>query len=129
MSRTYRVLCLSHDPAIVIERDWHRPEGAEEAVAAGIDGHPLCDLIIGAFSYPLVEVGCPASRHQPTKLPCCHGGTSWVDRDWLRVLAAGYQTTDPLVEAAVKKAYTTCWPWDRLLRLRDELDFQLREAS
>ncbi|MFD3740460.1 hypothetical protein [Streptomyces sp. NPDC058629] len=128
MSSTYRVLCLSHDPAMVIDRDWHRPEGAEEAVAAGIDGHPHCDLIIGAFSYPLVRIGCPTTRHQPAKLPCCHGGTSWVDRDWLRVLAAGYQTTDPLVEAAVKKAHTMCWPWERLLRLREELALQLREA-
>lgn len=129
MSSTYRILCLSHNPALIIDGEWHRPAGAEEALAAGVEGHPHCDLIIGAFSYPLVEVGCPATRHQPAKLPCCHGGTSWVDRDWLRVLSAGYQTTDPFVEAAVKQAYTTCWPQERLMRLREELDLQMREAA
>lgn len=126
MSSTYYVLCMSHDPAIQLDGSHHWPEGAAEAVAAGVDGHEHCDLAIGSYSYPLVEVGCPASRDQPAKLRCSHAGTTWVDRDWLRLLAAGYQTTDPLVEAAVKEVSNLCWPWVRLRRLRVELDIGLR---
>ncbi|CAM5625581.1 hypothetical protein STENM36S_03965 [Streptomyces tendae] len=129
MSSSYHVLCLSHDPTIIAGEYGHRPEPALEAIAAGIDGHARCDLVVGRYSYPLVEVGCPASRDQPAKLGCCHGGPVWLDRDWLRLLTAGYQTTDPLVEAAVKKVSSLCWPWERLRRLRMELDVELRERS
>lgn len=125
MSSSYYILCLSHDPAIQLA-DYNRPELAVEAVAAGVDGHPHCDLAIGRYSYPLVEVGCPASRDQPAKLRCCHSGPKWVDTDWLRLLAAGYQTTDPLVEATVKRVSALCWPWRRLQRLHVELGIDLR---
>ncbi|MEV5677046.1 hypothetical protein [Streptomyces sp. NPDC052179] len=36
----------------------------------------------------------------------------------LRLLAAGYQSDDPAVQAAVKAGRFSCWPWDRLRRLR-----------
>ncbi|MEC4016108.1 hypothetical protein [Streptomyces sp. H27-D2] len=129
MSSSYHVLCLSHDPSIIASEYGHRPEPALEAITAGIDGHTGCDLVVGRYSYPLVEVGCPATRDQPAKLRCCHGGPQWIDRDWLRLLAAGYQTTDPLVDAAVKKVSGLCWPWERLRRLRFELEVELREPS
>lgn len=130
MSSTYRILCLSHDPALVVETpDWNRPEPAEAAIRDGIDGHRTCDLMIGRYSYPLVGVCCPASRDQPAKLRCCHGGPQWIDRDWLRLLAAGYQTTDPLVEAEVKRSSDSCLPWERLRRLRDELDLTVKETT
>lgn len=122
MSSTYRILCLSHDPATT-HGEYRSPNDAQTAIAVGVDGHPNCDLLIGRFSYPLVEAGCPASRHQPAKLRCCHGGTVWADADVLRLLAAGYQSQDEAVRAAMKQFEFRCWSWERLRRLRDELGF------
>ncbi|MEU9557987.1 hypothetical protein [Streptomyces fumanus] len=122
MSSTYRLLCVSHDPAL-IEGEYASSTEAEEALVGGLEGHQQCDMLIGRFSYPLVEVGCPASRHQPATLRCCHGGTEWADADWLRLLAAGYQSSDPGVTATVARLRLPCWPWDRLRRLREELGF------
>jgi hypothetical protein len=128
MSSTYRILCLSHDPALIIETpDWNRPHQAEEAIHTGIEGHTTCDLAIGRYSYPHVTLGCPATRNQPANLRCCHNATDWTDSDWARLLAAGYQTTDPLVQTAVTQIRGLCWPWERLKRLRLELDLTIKE--
>lgn len=123
MSSTYRILCLTHDPAIIIDTpdDWNRPEPAEEAIQAGLAEHPHCDLVIGRYSYPLVELGCPATRDQPANLPCCHGSTQWTGKDWLLLLAAAYQSDDPAVRQAVKDGGHYCLPPERLNRLRHEL--------
>lgn len=129
MSSSYHVLCLSHDPSIIASEHGHRPEPALEAIAAGVDGHAGCDLVVGRYSYPLVGACCPASPDQPAKLRCSHGRPQWIDRDWLRLLAAGYQTTDSLMEAEVKRSGDSCWPWERLRRLCVELDVELREPS
>lgn len=128
MSSTYRILCLSHDPATTTG-DYRSREAAEAAISHGVDGHPNCDLSIGRYSYPLVEAGCPATKHQPANLRCCHGGTAWVDADWLRLLAAGYQTEDPAVQAAVSELRQHCWSWERLRRLRDELGITVEQEQ
>lgn len=130
MSSTYRILCLSHDPAIVVDTpDWNRPEQAEEAIHAVIAGHEGCDLMIGRYSYPLVELGCPPTRDQPVKLHCCHGSTLWTDKDWLLLLAAAYQSSDPGVLKAVGELRRSCLPWERLRRLRVELGVTVKEQS
>lgn len=129
MSSNYHVLCLSHDPSLVVGEYGNRPEPALEAIGAGIEGHAGCDLVVGRYSYPLVAVCCPASRDQPAKLRCCHGGPSWVDRDWLRLLAAAYQSTDPLMAVEVKRSARSCWPWERLRRLRLELEIGLQVSG
>lgn len=130
MSSTYRILCLSHDPALVIDTpDWNRPEQAEAAIAEGINGHAACDLVIGRYSYPLVELGCPPSRYQPVKLRCTHGGTKWTDKEWLLLLAAAYQSEDPAIQQAIKAGYHYCLPWERLKRLRDELQLTIKETT
>lgn len=121
MSSAYRVLCLSHDPAIVAsDPGYHRREQAEEAIRVGVEEHRDCDLLIGRFSYPLVEVGCPP---RPS---CHHGGTEWVDSDWLRLLAAAYQSQDEAVRAATRQSEFRCWSWERLRRLRDELGITVK---
>ncbi|NUS26083.1 MAG: hypothetical protein HOV92_17925 [Streptomyces sp.] len=129
MSSTYYILCLSHDPAITVnDPGYNRPEEAEEAIRDRPSGHEHCDLMIGRYSYPLVELGCPASRDQPRHLhPGVHGSTKWVDKDWLLLLAAAYQSTDPTMREAIKAGHHHCLPWDRLRRLRVELDITVKE--
>lgn len=134
MSSNYSVLCLSHDPAIIVhDPGFNRPEQAEAAIRDGITGHEDCDLMIGRYSYPLVELGCPAHKYQPgvvrpNGITCCHGHTDWVDRDWLWILAAAYQSPDPDMRAAIEKGHRQqCLPWERLRRLRVELGITVRE--
>jgi hypothetical protein len=134
VSSNYSVLCLSHDPAIIVhDPGYNRAEQAEEAIRDGITGHEACDLMIGRYSYPLIELGCPASPGRPKHLrpnvvTCYHGSTVWTDRDWLWILAAAYQSPDPDMRAAVEKGHQQqCLPWDRLRRLRVELGFTVKE--
>lgn len=134
MSSNYSVLCLSHDPAIIVhDPGYNRPEQAEAAIRDGIAGHEQCDLMIGRYSYPLVELGCPRSADQPEHLRpdtlrCYHGGTMWTSKDVLLLLAAAYQSTDPAMREAVDTARFSCLPWERLKRLRVELDITVKEA-
>lgn len=121
MSSVYSVLCLSHDPAITAAYDCGSPENAAQAITEGIDGHEHCDLLIGRFSYPLVEAGCPCSKDQPVNFRCHHGGTVWADADWLRLLSAAYESDDEVVRAATKRFESRCWSPERLRRLRGEL--------
>lgn len=132
MSSTYYVLCLSHDPAITVnDPGYNRPEEAEAAVRDRPSGHENCDLVIGRYSAPLVALGCPRSADQPEHLRpgtlrCYHGGTMWTDVDWLLLLAAAYQSTDPAVREAVEAGRHSCLPWERLRCLRVELGFAVR---
>lgn len=70
MSSVYRILCLNHDPALEVGDDGWR--SAQEALAAVADreaapGYPRCDLMVGRYSYPLVEVCWPAARAAPAR--------------------------------------------------------------
>lgn len=125
MSSTYRVLCLSHDPAIIAaDGDWNRPEFAETAVREGVEGHETCDLLIGRYSYPLVEVGCPGSTIRPDGTPGCtwHGSTNWIDKDWLRLLwYAQQQDGQPILAKVGHQHEFRCWTPQRLARIADEL--------
>jgi hypothetical protein len=128
MSSTYYILCLSHDPAITVnDPGYNRPEQAEEAIRDRPSGHEHCDLMIGRYSSPLVELGCPTTRDQPANLACCHSGTLWTSKNWLLLLAAAYQTNDPNIQQAIKTGYHGCLPWERLKRLRTELDLTIKE--
>jgi hypothetical protein len=130
VSSVYRVLCLSHDPAITTEAEYSRPELAIAAVDSGIDGHADCDLLLGRYSYPLVEVGCPptigperAGRHR-----CyAHSVTEWVDVAWLRILAAVHQSGTEDVRTLAGETQLAHWSWERLRRLRDELNINVNE--
>lgn len=125
MSSTYRILCLSHDPAIDTGAEYGQPEPAAAAVSAGIDDHRDCDLLIGRYSYPLVEVGCPptsgperAGRHR-----CyVHSTTEWVDVAWLRLLLAVHRNGTKETHELASASKLACWPYERLRRLRAELD-------
>ncbi len=128
MSSTYYVLCLSHDPAITVnDPGYNSAAEAEAAIRDRPSGHEHCDLMIGRYSYPLVELGCPASRDQTVKLGCTHGGIVWTDSKWLRLLAAAYQSGDPGVRKAMEEGRHWCLPWERLRRLRVELGITVKE--
>ncbi|WP_314411403.1 hypothetical protein [Streptomyces sp. DSM 40484] len=120
MSSNYAALCLSHDPAIIVhDPGFNRPEQAEEAIRAGINDHRNCDLLIGRFSYPLIEVGCPG-------IPgggCSHRSTEWVDSGWLRVLAHA-RAAGALPPAVASHHDLHCWTEQRVWRLREELGLE-----
>jgi hypothetical protein len=114
---------MSHDPAIVaLSGDFNRPEMAEAAIKAGVEGHEDCDLMIGAYSYPLVQLGCPPAVGAvfSTGGKCAHNATQWIDVDWVRLLLAVLDS-DPKDRGAVMAASTImqrCWTPQRLRRLR-----------
>lgn len=126
MSSTYRILCLSHDPAIDVGGEWHSSEdgriiapvmAVDPAGAQPVAFHAGCDLVVGRYSYPLVEVCCPAGRF--------HSRPEWIDADWLRLLWHARQAPEgsPLRDAAAGSAMA-CWPPDRLGKLRRELGIE-----
>lgn len=121
----YRVLCLSHDHAIILEPEWNNPD---QAIAAATDpaehveiaNHAHCDLLIGAFSYPLVSVTCPPRPHPGHDAPH-HRHAVWITRDWLHVLAAANQLPHAELSAALQRI-PACWSATRIHRLRNLLD-------
>lgn len=135
MSSIYRILCLSHDPAIEIERtDTNRLEAALSLLQGPqlpdeLQDHAACDLLIGRYSYPLVEAICPPSRRDgdPKHYPFHPNTTNVMDADWLRLLWAAYDApvNDPL-KAAVAAFGRSCWTWQRVDRLRVALDVKGR---
>ncbi|HEY9372554.1 hypothetical protein [Streptomyces sp.] len=133
MSSVYRVLCLSHDPALALtEVEYSRPESAATDIASGIDGHQECDLLIGRYSYPLVEVGCPpATGPERSGQRRCysHSTTEWVDVAWLRILAAVHQSGTENMRALSGDARLTHWSPERLQRLRYELGIDADEPA
>lgn len=131
MSSTYRVLCVSHDPAMVLEFEQDGPDARAAAEARAADpvsyevtrAHAACDLLIGRWSGSLVEVGCPSGRdvvaasHYPE-----HPHTSrWVEVEWLRLLHFAMESSsDRRLYDAVTKL-PGCWSWTRLSRMRFEM--------
>lgn len=122
MSSVYRVLCLSHDPAIHTGVEFNDPEEAEEAILNGIEEHKNCDLMIGRYSYPLIELGCPATsgplgRTFPSA-QCSHSGMKWIDADWLRLLdEAARRGSSAIAKGHMFRCFTPL----RVERLRAEL--------
>lgn len=132
MSSVYRILCVSHDPALVLKPEYQsgrdgrtlaahaaaHPDEYEELAA-----HANCDLLVGRYSYPLVEVGCPAPPKDktPSHYPYHPHACKWVDAKWLRLLLHAKQQDGetPLGKAAAD--VDGCWSASRLDRLRHEL--------
>lgn len=124
MSSTYRVLCISHDPAIIVESIELQSGADGRLVLEGLlaarprderlEQHRHCELLGGRYSSPLVEVCCPPRDTHP------HSG-HWIDAEWLRLLAAAYVArSHPSIAEALKKI-GRCWSEERVLRLRAEL--------
>jgi len=120
VSSTYSAFCLAHNPALQIGPDLTCDEANNLTSRDRLGGHQDCDIVIGRFSYPLLEVACPGSQLPgPTGCKGSHRSIEWVDVTWLRLLAAAA----PLVPADIHERITArgCWPLDRLHRLRNEL--------
>ncbi len=123
MSSKFRILCLSHDPAFEVGITFEAAEHAVGAVRSpaqydSIARHGACDLLIGEYSYSLVEVcctgrGCVRAHNQP----------QWLGVKWLRLLAAAFGVEDPAVQSAVEGVLSSpgCWTKRRVERLRDML--------
>jgi hypothetical protein len=135
VSSMYRILCLSHNPALELETpEWHSGDDgrvkAEHAAAHpedldGLAEHTACDLLVGRYSYPLVEVGCPAvirDSGRPHPPGTYHPrSTEWVDIEWLRLLWLAQQAEEgPLLRAAATLS-GWCWSPARLNRLANVL--------
>lgn len=117
MSSIYRILCLSRDPAI--DASPHDVNNHDEALAmlTSLEGHPHCDLVIGRYSYPLIEVTCPPSSDRGH----VHSVPVSIDTPWLRLLlAAGAAAPDPALTLAIK-GLPRCWSSERVMRLAHEL--------
>lgn len=126
MSSTYRILCLSHDPAVEAG-EYTSPEAAEAAIRDGLGQHQGCDLLIGRYSYPLVEVGCPGRQGAATRERGCgsyHVHTEWIDSGWLLVLAHARHAA-ALPKEIVRHTDLSCWTEQRIRRLREELGLEL----
>jgi hypothetical protein len=129
VSSRYGLICLNHDPAIVIGG----PESgilpdietiAADPAAHGLPDHAHCELLIGRWSAALIEIGCPRQHWTTTDArvhyPFHSRGTEWIDVYWLHLLAtvAARSATvmDDGLALAVKSA-PGCWNARRALRL------------
>jgi len=125
VSSTYRAICMSHDPASEIDLDGihhgnvNLLDTALLLVTAAVrKQHPGCELLIGRYSYSLVEVSCPPSRSDKRTCPVFHSEPNSVSLDWLRLLYHARQVpaTKPLSEA-LASFDRTCWGPRRVERL------------
>lgn len=77
MSSTYRVLCVSHNPAIDTGVECHSSQYddkyALEMLSEASKQHPECDLIIGRYSYPLIQIGIRTAQNK----------IAWMDKGWI----------------------------------------------
>jgi hypothetical protein len=123
MSSNYRAICTSHTPALVIDHDYTYDEANNLTTRDSLGDHTDCDVVIGRYSYPLVEAAC-LGRQLPGPSGCkgYHAGPHWVDVAWLRLLTAA--TTAPnTVDPALLRRISAhgCWTPERMTSLRGEL--------
>lgn len=131
MSSDYHVLCASHDPALVITFGGEYRSYAE-ALAAAADpaqddrlvAHVGCDLLVGRYSTPLIEVACPGGER-------CKPGWHRFDSGertsagWLRLLHAAHVRGDDVTSMRLP----ACWTRERVLRLAVQLGIKPEEAK
>lgn len=118
MSSSYSALCLSHDPGIELPTEYTGHDAALDEIRQGVPGHPHCDLVVAAFSGAFYEVTCPASKDRTGEVSCVHAVAEQTEARVLRLLLAAHQSDDLSVQAAVRASRFSCWPGDRLRRLR-----------
>lgn len=122
MSSNYSVLCTSHNPAIEARVELRTPTDAEAAIAAGIEGHQTCDLVIARYSGALCELACPptlSARRRDQHRCYPHRDSQWIGAEWLSLLHLAQQEPpgSALRNAAGDHGFH-CWPDWRVERLR-----------
>lgn len=121
MSSTYRILCLSHDPALVTDIEWSsgtdNVAAVERAARTGVPGHEACDVLIGRWSGSIVEFGCTKAV-KDERHACWHNGAYWVDVLWLRLLALARRAPEGSTERMLAARADRCWSPGRVDRLR-----------
>lgn len=127
MSSTYRILCLSHDPAIRTDREFGSHEAAitvaRDPHHHGLTDHSRCDLLIGQYSYPLIELCCPGNKTAGDDGHDAHDEPRWIVVDWVRLLAAARRVPpgDGRLEVTISGSESGCWTTQRIDRLRSEI--------
>ena len=114
MSSTFGLICLAHQPAILLEGEYSNARGILDALAAGEPAthHPHCDLIAGRWSGGLIELACLPSDNHPRRIHAgSHRDLEWVDASWLRLLLL--TTPDQHTTARIRD----CWTVRRLAGL------------
>lgn len=133
MSSIYRPICLSHDPALVVdgwgETEWNNLDAALGAVtrrAEALQFHIGCDLLIARYSSPIVELICPAKTTIDAEARgaayCWHTQPTSIDAAWLQLMIACLDQQTPAVEKAVDHIKALdhirgCWQPRRVRRL------------
>jgi|SRR5688500_1675664 len=123
MSSTYRPICMSHEPGLVIDTNWQDLRLLEAALVdpantPELAAHVGCDLLGGRYSYPLIEVYCPPRRDNVAH----HTNGHWIDAHWLRLVhltATTWPNSEKLAE--VFRSLPACWKPERVARLAAEL--------
>lgn len=127
MSSTYRVLCLSHDPAIETGVEWSTGtdnEAAAARVPETIEGHEHCDLVLVQCAYPVIAVGCLPQESREGRR-CAHQHAQWTEAWALRLLWLLLDHPGSREQWAIQSA-PYCWrqSGERLYRLRTWLGFE-----
>lgn len=127
MSSDYNALCLSHDPAIVLETDERTLDAAIERARIS---HPRCDLLVGRWSGALIEVCCPGMPVEQDHKPHTgwHRDPVWADAGLLAIAAVVVHHAEGAVvlENALRRL-PMCWTPERLRRISGELRIGLPE--
>lgn len=129
MSSTYRGICLNHAPALEFPVDsvyQSLPEfvdmihrGKDLAIRDRTDtleivAHAGCDVIVGEYSYPLVEIYCVSFEHnhaRPERF-------SAKDLNWLwHKLNSDRRRERREARHTLAQQAAPCWNLDRLNRL------------
>jgi hypothetical protein len=116
---------MSHNPAVTIGSDMVI-ETAIRAWSSGDDrilDHENCDIMVGAFSYPLVRVGCFGTSMPNSGCGSHHSEINWVDVEWLLLLSY-VMLCDDETEELLSKFRFRCWTPRRM----DALSSMLRRA-
>lgn len=109
MSSSYRILCVSHTPALEVATgsdgwEWNRPEQALAAITDPrvIGDHRTCDLIVYGNHWNTFY--CPPGR-------CDHTGPAPIESSWITLAAAALHHDD--LKARVEN-FTGCWTAPRI---------------
>lgn len=122
MSSSYRILCVSHTPALEVATgdngwDWNRPEQALDAIANRTSRarahHPGCDLI--------VSENCGTVFWCPPNIHCTHHTPESIDGQWVSHLIAAWRE-DSLSKRP--NQLERCWRSRRLASLASYYDME-----